>query len=160
MENNYKKYKLGVGLKAIDDYNIYNFFKYSDTKSRLKFSAFCNEDYYVINECGAYGRDHEILIKEIKDYIGDYESRGIILGSLGKDLEVIAQNESLCNTEIDVIIDILRELQSYYNDYRIDKRIYFTGIPFENLKIDRLSTCEDIDNIINEIQSLKKNRNK
>ena len=141
-----------------DNYGIYDFFKYSDEQERLKCSFVIDDDYYIISSCGANGRDHEQLIREIAS---EFFLKGVNIfgGSLGGDLEIIVEKNDVTNNEIQHMIGILQELKKYYLDTNRDKNIAIFGAPFNDVKLNSNKFyCKDIDGIINELEKLKKSK--
>ena len=142
-----KKYHLSnKKLSIINDYGIYNYFS---SNINNKMIARIADNNYVINI------ENDVNNIDIKPIVNKKEKDDCDIVSLGNELNIFC-GKKLSNSQIDSLIEVLKELKNYYSETNINKQIFFIGGKYNN-RFNVYSNCKEIDNIIYELEKDKSN---
>lgn len=137
-------------LDLIDNYGIYDYFKYSDTVLRLKMVANIYDNLYAIKTADGTKDDHYLMSIDIESRFG---KTNCSMGSIGDEINVFS-DKPLTYNQFDTLIGVFNELKKYYLETNINKKILFLGSTFGN-KLDSYRDCSNIDELIDTLTTLK-----
>ena len=137
------------GFKEIEDYGIVEFLDLNNTGRVYRYMGIIYDGEYAANYALASEAEHIDLAEEIKREFGNDYS--VCIGAKGK---VVDFNRHYCEDDVpvDVIKDILEDIRYYYEVYKKDVVIRMNNFDYID---DSERSCEDINEIMNALDSIK-----
>lgn len=130
-------------LFPINDFGIYNFFRYSDNINKAKLVATVVDGKYVSAVDFKDKAAHWQLVKEITD---NFDEIDFCIGSLGDEI-FVNKNNKLTAIDFRVLLGVLEEIRKYCNE---TGNVKYLNFYCDELKDDlkELDTSDRINEVI------------